>query len=197
MASYSIFSNLTPAESVNIGGYTLGVSFFLSSPRISTGGRYFANASQAGRVVYMGVWNAMTGVKLASGSRLQLAADAGWVDVQWSMPATIGTGLHIVGYYGNSTLYYVRTTNQLNSPYVNGPYTVPAAGGRFTQTGSEIGMPTTGTPTNYFADLVVGEDGVVEYVVFPKPTIFVGPDGTPPPSSPTTGQIWPRGNAQA
>lgn len=139
----------------------LGEVFYLESPQTVLGIRYYcADATWDGYPITVALYDP-SGSLLATGSRVQQGSDpVGMISVLFPMQtlALLGPGnLYTVAFMtGGSDLgHYTYTLDFFDTQYVNGPYTVPAGGGRFRYViGGVLDIPDHGTNSSYFVDLV-------------------------------------------
>jgi hypothetical protein len=144
-----------PATSTTDQPSNLGLEFSSTTGGYISQGCFYKHADMDGQTHIWSLWR--DGVELAQKTFTE-EPESGWIcqDLASSVEILPDTTYRIsVHTSGN---YFVRTGSYFANPYTNGPFTVPAIGGKYTDSVS-VAYPTSNTATNLWVDFTFAPTG--------------------------------------
>jgi hypothetical protein len=150
-----------PATSATDCPSNLGHEFFSTTGGHISQGCFYKHADMDGQTHIWSLWR--DGVELAQKTFTE-EPESGWIcqDLASSVEILPDTTYRIsVHTSGN---YYVRTASYFATPYTNGPFTIPALGGKYTDS-INVAYPTSNIGTNLWVDFTFVPTGSSTWTV--------------------------------
>jgi len=144
-----------PATSATDCPSNLGHEFFSTTGGHISQGCFYKHADMDGQTHIWSLWR--DGVELAQKTFTD-EPESGWICQDLESPAEILPDVSYRISIHTSGNYYVRTGSYFANPYTNGPFTVPAIGGKYTDSVS-VAYPTSNTATNLWVDFTFAPTG--------------------------------------
>ncbi len=150
-----------PATSATDQPSNLGLEFSSTTGGYISQGCFYKHADMDGQTHIWSLWR--DGVELAQKTFTD-EPESGWICQDLESPAEILPDVSYRISIHTSGNYYVRTGSYFANPYTNGPFTVPAIGGKYTDSVS-VAYPTSNTATNLWVDFTFVPTGSSTWTV--------------------------------